>query len=92
MNEKYNINITLNDTFWRNYFAGQAMLAVLQESQEMRVASFWDWCKSLFVAFLHFNFLHVKYIIVPNAYEEAATRAYKYADAMLKVSIQNDRF
>ena len=67
----------------RDYFASQAMLAVLQETQEMRVASFEDWCKELMVTYLHFTFLTVKYVKVDNVYNEAAKRAYEYADAML---------
>ena len=70
----------------RDYFAGQAMLAIMQESQEMRVASFWDWCKALMVTFLHFNFLTIKMIPVENVYNDAAKRAYQYADAMVAES------
>lgn len=73
-----------NEIEIRDYFASQAMFAVMQETQEMRVASFWDWFKLLLVQCLHFTFLHVKYVRVPNAYEDAAKRAYEYADAMMK--------
>lgn len=69
----------------RDYLAGQAMEAVMQETQEMRVASFWDWCKEQMVKYLNFTFLYVRYVPVPNVYKEAAQRAYEYADAMLLV-------
>ncbi len=75
MNEQ---NISLRD-----YFAAQAMLAVMQETQEMRIASFWDWIKHLMVSYLHFNFLTVKYVKVENVYEDAAKRCYEYADALI---------
>lgn len=67
----------------RDYFAAQAMLAVMQETQEMRIGSFWEWCKQLLVSYLHFTFLTVKYIKIDNVYKEAAERAYEYADALL---------
>ena len=73
----------------RDYFAAQAMLAVLQESQEMRIATFWDWCKYLLILYLHFTFLTVKYVKVDNVYEEASKRAYEYADAMMKARKDN---
>lgn len=73
----------------RDYFASQAMLAVMQETQEMRIGSFWDWCKQLMVSYLHFTFLTIKYVKVDNVYEEAAKRAYEYADALL--SVRNGR-
>lgn len=74
----------MNERELRDYFAAQAMLAVMQETQEMRVASFWDWCKHLMVTFLSFTFLAVRYTKVENVYEDAAKRAYEYADAMIK--------
>ena len=67
----------------RDYFATQAMDVVMQETQEMRIASFWDWIKMLLVTYLHFNFLTVKFVKVKNVYEEASKRAYEYADAMM---------
>lgn len=73
----------------RDYFASQAMLAVMQETQEMKIDSFWDWFKQLMVIYLHFTFLTVKYVKVENVYEEAAKRAYEYADALL--SARNGR-
>jgi len=73
----------------RDYFASQAMLAVMQETQEMRIGSFWDWVKQLLVTYLHFTFLTVKYVQVESVYEEAAKRAYEYADALL--SVRNGR-
>lgn len=79
-----------NEIEIRDYFASQAMLAVMQETQEMRVASFWDWCKHLMVDLFHFTFLHVNYVKVPNVYENAAKRAYEYADAMMKARYSND--
>ena len=59
------------------------MATVMSETQEMRIASFWDWCKFLMVQLLHFSFLEVKYVKVDNVYEEASERAFEYADAML---------
>ena len=69
----------------RDYFASQAMLAVMQETQEMRIGSFWEWCKNIMVSYLHFTFLTVRYVKVEGVYEEASERAYEYADAMLAV-------
>lgn len=68
----------------RDYFAAKAMDIVMQETQEMRIGSFWDWVKLILVTYLHFNFLHVRYVQVENVYEEASKRCYLYADAMLK--------
>ena len=78
MENKENISL-------RDYFAAKAMLAVMQETQEMKIASFWDWCKHLMINLLHFTFLSVKYVKIDNVYEEAAERAYEYADAMMVV-------
>jgi hypothetical protein len=69
----------------RDYFASKAMLAVMQETQEMRIGSFGDWIKQILVTYLQFTFLTVKYVKVDNVYEEAAQRAYEYADAMLSI-------
>jgi hypothetical protein len=69
----------------RDQFAAQAMLAVMQETQEMRVASFWDWLKQILATYLSCTFLTVRYVKVENVYEDAAKRAYEYADAMLDV-------
>ena len=68
----------------RDFYASQAMIAVMGETQEMRVASVWDWVKYLLQSYLHFNFLTVKYVKVKNVYEEAAERCFQYADAMIK--------
>jgi hypothetical protein len=73
----------------RDYFASQAMLAVMQETQEMRIGSFWDWIKQLLVTYLHFTFLTVNFVKVENVYEEAAKRAYEYADALMHVRDNN---
>ena len=78
-------NILLPDISLRDYFASQAMLSVMQETQEMRIGSFWDWCKYLMVSYLHFTFLTIKYVQVDNVYEEAAKRAYEYADALISI-------
>jgi hypothetical protein len=76
-------NPLFSDSSLRDYFASQAMLATIAETQEMRIGSFWEWIKLLLVTYLHFSFLHVKYIKVDNAYQDAAKRCYEYADAML---------
>ena len=68
-----------------DYYAANAMIAVMGETQEMRIASFWDWIKYLLQTYFHFTFLSVKYVSVDNAYEDAAKRCFEYADAMLKV-------
>ena len=78
-------NVEIFDISLRDYFAAQAMLAVLQETQEMRIGSFWDWVKELLVKYLHFTFLTVKYVKVKDVYEDAAKRAYEYADALLSI-------
>lgn len=67
----------------RAFFAAHAMLAVVSETQETRVATFWDWVKSLLVNYLDFSFLHVERIEIENVYTYSAERAFKYADAML---------
>jgi hypothetical protein len=77
--------VDVNYLTLRDYFASQAMLAVMQETQEMKIGSFWDWIKLLLVTYLHFNFLTVKFVKVKNVYEEAAVRAYEYADALIKI-------
>ena len=68
----------------RDYLAAKAMLPVMGETQEMRVATFWDWIKDLFRKYLGFSFLTVKYKKVDNVYDEASKRCFDYADAMLK--------
>lgn len=83
-----NSDVILTYISLRDYFASQAMLAVMQETQEMRIGSFLDWVKQLLVTYLHFTFLTVNYVQVENVYEEAAKRAYEYADALL--SVRND--
>lgn len=72
-------NITLRD-----FYASQAMGAVMGETQEMRIATLWDWVKYLLQQYLHFTFLTVKYVQVENVYEDASKRCYEYADAMIK--------
>lgn len=67
----------------RDFYASQAMLAVMGETQEMRIATFWYWVKHLLVLYLHFSFLTVKYKKVDNVYEDAAKRCFEYADAMI---------
>ena len=67
----------------RDYLAGQAMLVVMQETQEVVPASFFDWIKQLAFIYLNATFLKVKYREIHNVYSEAAKRAYKYADAMI---------
>lgn len=69
----------------RDYFASQAMNVVMQETQEMRINSIWDWIKQILTTYLHFTFLTVKFVKVEGVYEEAVERAYEYADALLKV-------
>jgi hypothetical protein len=82
-------NACVSNISLRDYFASQAMLAVMQETQEMRIGSFWEWCKQLLVSYLNFTFLTVKYVKIDNVYKEAAERAYEYADALL--SIRNNQ-
>ena len=61
------------------------MNVVMQETQEMRINSIWDWIKQILTTYLHFTFLTVKFVKVEGVYEEAVERAYEYADALLKV-------
>lgn len=68
----------------RDYFASQAMGAIMQETQEMRVNTFIDWTKQILITYLHFTFLTVKYVKIDNVYEDAAKRAYEYADALIE--------
>lgn len=75
---------TNNDINTRDYFAAHAMLAIMQETQEMRIATFKDWLKQLLITHLHFTWLTVNYVKVDNVYEDASKRAYEYADAMMK--------
>lgn len=70
----------------RDFYASQAMLAVMGETQEMRIATLWDWVKHLLQTYLHFTFLTVKYEKVDNVYEDAAKRCFEYADAMIAES------
>lgn len=67
----------------RDFYASQAMGAVMGETQEMRTATLWDWVKFLLQQYLHFTFLTVKYVQVDNVYKDAAKRCYEYADAMM---------
>lgn len=85
----------MNDIKLRDYFASQAMLVVLQETQETRVSSFWDWVKHILIIYLHFTFLHVKYKNVPDVYKEASKKCYEYADEMIearKFNNYNEKF
>ena len=75
---------TMNDIKTRDYFAAHAMLAIMQETQEMRIATFKDWLKQLLITHLNFTWLTVNYVKVDNVYEDASKRAYEYADAMMK--------
>lgn len=75
----------MNHLSKRDYFAGQAMLAVVQETQETVPASFWDLVKANLRDY-GFMFLIVKYRTVENVYEDAADKAFLYADAMVKLS------
>lgn len=72
-------------------FASQAMQTVLSETQEMKVASFWDWVKQLLYLYLNFTFLTVKFVRVENVYEEAAERAYDYAEALYKEKLKRNK-
>lgn len=74
-----------NDIETRDNFAAHAMLAIMQETQEMRIATFKDWLKQLLITHLNFTWLTVNYVKVDNVYEDAAKRAYEYADAMMNV-------
>jgi hypothetical protein len=67
----------------RDFFASQAMSVVMQETQEMKTASFKEWIKHLLVVYLNFSFLEIKYVQIEGVYEDAAKRAYEYADALL---------
>ena len=67
----------------RDFYASQAMVAVMGETQEMRIATFWDWIKLLLQQYFFCTFLTVKYVQVDNVYEDAAKRCYEYADAMI---------
>jgi hypothetical protein len=80
---KINIQNDLERSELRDFFASQAMQTVMNETQEMRIGSFWDWVKQLLVTYCHFTFLTVKHVQVENVYEDAAKRAYEYADAMI---------
>ena len=73
-----------NDINTRDYFAAHAMLAIMQETQEMRISTFKDWLKQILITYLNFTWLTVNYVKVDNVYEDASKRAYEYADAMMK--------
>jgi hypothetical protein len=68
----------------REEFAKAAMIAVMGETQEMRVASAWDWFKYLLQNYLLMSFLTVKYKEVKGVYNEASARCVKYADALIE--------
>ena len=74
---------TIQNVSLRDFYASQAMSAVMGETQEMRIATFWDWIKFLMQQYLCFTFLTVKFVQVDNVYEDAAKRCYEYADAMI---------
>lgn len=76
--ERIEINADLRD-----YFASQAMLSAVSETQEVVPASFWDWCKQLLQQLANMTFLTVKYKDIPDVYEGAARRCFEYADAMI---------
>lgn len=78
-----------NGMLLRDYFAAKAMVVISSETQEAKVASFWDWIKWLLVVFLHMSFLHVKYKSVDGMKEEIAKKSYELADAMLKEKYKN---
>lgn len=82
-NKNTDNNWTIQNVSLRDFYASQAMSAVMGETQEMRIATFWDWIKFLMQTHLHFTFLTVKYVQVKNVYEDAAKRSYEYADAMI---------
>ena len=73
-----------NEINARDYFAAHAMLAIMQETQEMRISTFKDWLKQILITYLNFTWLTVNYVKVDNVYEDASKRAYEYADAMMK--------
>ncbi len=73
-----------NEINTRDYFAAHAMLAIMQETQEMRISTFKDWLKQILITYLNFTWLTVNYVKVDNVYEDASKRAYEYADAMMK--------
>lgn len=74
---------TIQNVSVRDFYASQAMVAVMGETQEMRIATFWDWVKHLLIIYLNFTFLTVKYETVDNVYEDAAKRCFDYAEAMI---------
>ena len=82
-NKKTDKQCTIQNVSVRDFYASQAMLAVMGETQEMRIATFWDWVKHLLIIYLHFTFLTVKYKKVDDVYEDAAKRCFEYADAMM---------
>ncbi len=86
-------SISPDGTFWeagnngmtlRDWFASQAMVAVMNEAQEMVPATFWDWVKSLLIGYAGLTFLHVQHRVVDGVYADAASRAYGFSDAMLE--------
>ena len=70
----------------RDYFAAKAMTAVMGETQETKLASFYVWIKHILVTNLQMEFLTVRRVEVDHTYKDASIRAYKYADEMLKCS------
>lgn len=76
-----------------DYFAGQAMLAVMQETQETVVATPIDMVKALLRnhGFGLFDFLHVEYRVVDGIYADAAERACLFADAMMQASARHKK-
>ena len=58
----------------RDYFAAQAMESVMSETQEMRVASFFDFIKLLLQQVCYLSFLEVQYIEIKGVYQKAAER------------------
>lgn len=73
----------MNDMDLRDYFAAKALAASVSETQETVPASFWDWVKGILREMLNMTFLEVRYKSIEGAYEQAAKRSYKYADAFI---------
>ena len=74
-----------------DFFASQAMIAVMQETQETVPASTWDFIKFHLRQF-GLTFLVVQYKDIDGVYAGAAKRAYLYADAMAKESAEYYNF
>lgn len=75
----------------RDYFAAQAMLTVSMETQETRIASFWDWIKNILKEHLYCSFLTVNFVSIEGSYEKMAKKSYALADAMMKEREKNNQ-